>query len=142
MDIKTLRFTYLNYFKNQLDKNEPIDTKVLMDMAQNINSAAEVIKELKNEGLIEGISIIENDPNHVLIQSNHEVKLTEKGIKYLESKDNNTDKVKENLTYEQFMSNEVERINKLSSDDKKSEIQNKILLIIVLIMVYQCMMTI
>lgn len=128
MDIKTLRFTYLNYFKNQLDKNEPIDTKVLMDMAQNINSAAEVIKELKNEGLIEGISIIENDSNHVLIQSNHEVKLTEKGIKYLESKDNNTDKVKENLTYEQFMSNEVERINKLSSDDKKSEIQNKILL--------------
>lgn len=128
MDIKILRFTYLNYFKNQLDKNEPIDTKVLMDMAQNINSAAEVIKELKNEGLIEGISIIENDPNHVLIQSNHEVKLTEKGIKYLESKDNNTDKVKENLTYEQFMSNEVERINKLSSDDKKSEIQNKILL--------------
>lgn len=128
MDIKILRFTYLNYFKNQLDKNEPIDTKVLMDMAQNINSAAEVIKELKNEGLIEGISIIENDPNHVLIQSNHEVKLTEKGIKYLESKDNNTDKVKENLTYEQFMSNEVERINKLSSDDKKCEIQNKILL--------------
>lgn len=99
MDIKTLRFTYLNYFKNQLDKNEPIDTKVLMDMAQNINSAAEVIKELKNEGLIEGISIVENDPNHVLMQSNHEVKLTEKGIKYLESKDNNTDKAKENLTY-------------------------------------------
>lgn len=33
MDIKILRFTYLNYFKNQLDKNEPIDTKVLMDMA-------------------------------------------------------------------------------------------------------------
>lgn len=128
MDIKTLRFTYLNYFKNQLDKNEPIDTKVLIDMAQNINSAAEVIKELKNEGLIEGISIIENNPNHVLIQSNHKVKLTEKGIKYLESKDNNTNKVKENLTYEQFMSNEVERINKLSSDDKKSEIQNKILL--------------
>lgn len=128
MDIKTLRFTYLNYFKNQLDKNEPIDTKVLMGMAQNINSAAEVIKGLKNEGLIEGISIVENDPNHVLMQSNHEVKLTEKGIKYLESKDNNTDKAKENLTYEQFMSNEVERINKLSSDDKKSEIQNKILL--------------
>jgi hypothetical protein len=128
MDIKTLRFTYLNYFKNQLDKNEPIDTKVLMDMAQNINSAAEVIKELKNEGLIEGISIIENDPNHVLMQSNHEVKLTEKGIKYLESKDNNTYKEKENLTYEQFMSNEIERINKLSSDDKKSEVQNKILL--------------
>lgn len=128
MDIKTLRFTYLNYFKNQLDKNEPIDAKVLMDMAQNINSAAEVIKELKNEGLIEGISIIENDSNHVLMQSNHEVKLTEKGIKYLESKDNNTDKAKENLTYEQFMSNEVERINKLPSDDKKSEIQNKILL--------------
>ena len=92
MDIKTLRFTYLNYFKNQLDKNEPIDTKVLMDMAQNINSAAEVIKELKNEGLIEGISIIENDPNHVLMQSNHEVKLTEKGIKYLENKRKNMDK--------------------------------------------------
>lgn len=128
MDIKTLRFTYLNYFKNQLDKNEPIDTKVLMDMAQNINSAAEVIKELKNEGLIEGISIIENDPNHVLMQSNHEVKLTEKGIRYLEGKDNNTYKEKENLTYEQFMSNEIERINKLSSDDKKSEVQNKILL--------------
>lgn len=128
MDIKTLRFTYLNYFKNQLDKNEPIDTKVLMDMAQNINSAAEVIKELKNEGLIEGISIIGNDPNHVLMQSNHEVKLTEKGIRYLEGKDNNTYKEKENLTYEQFMSNEIERINKLSSDDKKSEVQNKILL--------------
>ena len=128
MDIKTLRFTYLNYFKNQLDKNEPIDTKVLMGMAQNINSAAEVIKGLKNEGLIEGISIVENDPNHVLMQSNHEVKLTEKGITYLESKDNNTDKAKENLTYEQFMSNEIERINKLSSDNKKSEVQNKILL--------------
>ena len=128
MDKQTLRYTYLNYFKNQLDKNEPIDTKVLMDMAQNINNAAEVIKDLKNDGLIEGISIIENDPNHVLMQSNHEVKLTEKGIKYLESKDNNTDKVKENLTYEQFMSNEIERINKLSSDDKKSEVQNKILL--------------
>lgn len=95
MDIKTLRFTYLNYFKNQLDKNEPIDTKVLMDMAQNINSAAEVIKELKNEGLIEGISIIENDPNHVLMQSNHEVKLTEKGIKYLENKRKNMDKTNE-----------------------------------------------
>lgn len=128
MDTNTLRFTYLNYFKNQLDKNEPIDTKVLMDMAQNINNAAEVIKELKHEGLIEAISIIENDSNHVLMQSNHNVKLTEKGIRYLESKDNNREEAEENISFEQFLNDEKERINKLSIREKKDEIKNKILL--------------
>ena len=124
MDKQTLRYTYLNYFKNQLDKNEPIDTKVLMDMAQNINDAAEVIKELKNDGLIEGISIIENDPNHVLMQSGHNVKLTEKGMNYLENKDKNKDAINASITYEQFLNNERDRISKLSTEAKKEEIKN------------------
>lgn len=128
MDKQTLRYTYLNYFKNQLDKNEPIDTKVLMDMAQNINDAAEVIKELRNDGLIEGISIIENDPNHVLVQSGHNVRLTEKGMNYLENKDKNKDAINASISYEQFLNNERDRISKLSTESKKEEIKNKILL--------------
>ena len=50
-EFKDLIIRILN--KGWMHNNEPIDTTVLMDMAQNINSAAEVIKELKNEGVKE-----------------------------------------------------------------------------------------
>lgn len=85
MDKKDIRYSYLNYFRNQIAHNQLIDVKTLIDIAGNPKIAKEVLNELVNDGLVEGVSNIQGDDNSLGIDSAESIKLTEKGIKELDS---------------------------------------------------------
>lgn len=85
MDKKDIRYSYLNYFRNQIAHNQLIDVKTLLDIAGNPKTAKEVLNELVNDGLVEGVSNIQGDDNSLGIDSAESIKLTEKGIKELDS---------------------------------------------------------
>ncbi len=83
MDKQTLRYTYLEYFRNQIVNDQFIDVNVLLNMAQNSHIAKLVLDELVQEGFIEGIEYIESSDNSLAFISNEPIKLTEKGYKEL-----------------------------------------------------------
>lgn len=85
MDKKDIRYSYLNYFRNQIAHNQLIDVKTLIDIAGNPKIAKEVLNELVNDGLVEGVSNIQGDDNSLGIDSAESIKLTKKGIKELDS---------------------------------------------------------
>lgn len=82
MDKQTLRYTYLTYFAGQYAKKEELSFDTLEEMAGgNFNLEKEVLKDLINEELIEGIEISEDKLGTKIIQHNGKLKLTTKGIK-------------------------------------------------------------
>lgn len=86
MDKQTLRYTYLEYFRNQIAHNHLIDVNVLFNMAQNAEIAKIVIDELVEEGLIEGIEYTKSSDNSLAFISNEPIKLTKKGYNELSLK--------------------------------------------------------
>ena len=82
MDKQTLRYTYLEYFRNQIVNDQFIDVNVLLNMAQNSHIAKLVLDELVQEGFIEGIEYIESSDNSLAFISNEPIKLTEKGLDF------------------------------------------------------------
>ena len=113
MDKKDVRYSYLNYFRNQIAHNQLIDVKTLLDIAGNPKTAKEVLNELVNDGLVEGVSNIQGDDNSLGIDSAESIKLTEKGIKELDStsllkrliEDKKQDKEESNLLNQLMKSN-------------------------------------
>ena len=80
MNKQDLRYAYLNYFRNQYAHNKPIESKVLIEMAQNGKIASEVLEELKKEELITGINFIKGSENSLELDLEEVVSLTEKGV--------------------------------------------------------------
>lgn len=143
MDKQTLRYTYLTYFAGQYAKKEELSFDTLEEMAGgNFNLEKEVLKDLINEELIEGIEISEDKLGTKIIQHNGKLKLTTKGIKEIlnlfpdEKKEiikdikfdieNQKHKI---LTLEDIINKENERIAKLSKKEKIKEIKEKIFLL-------------
>lgn len=81
MDKQTLRYSYLGYFASQYAKKDGIDFDTLENMAAGDNDLEkEVLKELINEGLIEGIEVFEDEHFSTITQHKDKLKLTTKGI--------------------------------------------------------------
>lgn len=81
MDKQTLRYSYLGYFASQYAKKDGIDFDTLENMAAGDNDLEkEVLKELINEGLIEGIEVFEGEHFSTITQHKDKLKLTTKGI--------------------------------------------------------------
>ena len=67
MNKQDLRYSYLGYFASQYAKKEDIDFDTLEDMAAgDSNLEREVLKELINEGLLEGIEVYEDEHQQLL----------------------------------------------------------------------------
>lgn len=82
MNKQDLRYSYLGYFASQYAKKEDIDFDTLEDMAAgDSNLEREVLKELINEGLLEGIEVYEDEHHSKITQYKGKIKLTTKGIK-------------------------------------------------------------
>ena len=82
MDKQTLRYTYLTYFAGQYAKKENLDFNTLNAMADgNFTLEKDVLKELINENLIEGVTLFEDELGTKIIQNNKALKLTTNGIK-------------------------------------------------------------
>jgi len=143
MDKQTLRYTYLTYFAGQYAKKEVMDYSTLLEMSgDNYELCTEVVSELVNEGLVEGIELIETKAGYAVGQYQGKLKLTTKGIKEIlnlfpnEKKEiindikfdieNQQTKI---LTLEDFINKENDRISKLSKKEKIREIKEKILLL-------------
>lgn len=130
MDKKDIRYSYLNYFRNQIAHNQLIDVKTLLDIAGNPKIAKEVLNELVNDGLVEGVSNIQGDDNSLGIDSAESIKLTEKGIKELDStsllkrliEDKKQDKEESNLLNQLMKSNNtlkpiIDNINSINLEN-------------------------
>lgn len=130
MDKKDIRYSYLNYFKNQIAHNQLIDVKTLIDIAGNPKIAKEVLNELVNDGLVEGVSNIQGDDNSLGIDSAESIKLTKKGIKELDStsllkrliEDKKQDKEESNLLNQLMKSNNtlkpiIDNINSINLEN-------------------------
>ena len=62
MNKQDLRYSYLGYIAGQYAKKEDIDFDTLEDMAAGDNDLErEVLKDLINEGLLEGIEVYEDE---------------------------------------------------------------------------------
>nr|QGT49758.1 hypothetical protein Melaina855_1450 [uncultured Candidatus Melainabacteria bacterium] len=82
MDKQTLRYSYLGYFASQYAKKDDIDFDTLENMAAGDNDLEkEVLKELINEGLIEGIDVFDDEHFSTITQQKGKLKLTAKGLK-------------------------------------------------------------
>lgn len=82
MNKQDLRYSYLSYFAGQYAKKEKLSFDTLEEMAGgNFNLEKEVLKDLINEELIEGIEVFEDERATRIIQHNENLKLTAKGIK-------------------------------------------------------------
>lgn len=144
MDIQTLKPIFLDYFYEQMRKNEEIEIDSLVSMAQNVEIAAKTIDELFSEGLIEGISIKWND-ERPLFQSSHDAKLTEKGIKQVARKNafgdffheqastqDEKQKPPKRITAENLINRaekqKKQKINSLSIEEKYDAIKKEILI--------------
>ena len=130
MDKKDIRYSYLNYFRNQIAHNQLIDVKTLLDIAGNPKIAKEVLNELVNDGLVEGVSNIQGDDNSLGIDSAESIKLTEKGTKELDStsllkrliEDKKQDKEESNLLNQLMKSNNtlkpiIDNINSINLEN-------------------------
>lgn len=148
MDIQTLKPIFLDYFWEQMRKEQEIKINSLVEMAQNVDTAAKTLNELVNEGFIEGIRITWGNVGPVF-QSSHDAKLTQKGLKQVARKNAiedffpelaNQEKVKEenkpskkSLTAEDLIQNaedtRITKVSLLSKEEKYSQIKKQILIL-------------
>lgn len=143
MNKQDLRYSYLGYIAGQYAKKEDIDFDTLEDMAAGDNDLErEVLKDLINEGLLEGIEVYEDEHHSKITQYKGELKLTTKGIKEIlnlfpDEKKEIIDDIKSDIenqkhkvvSLEDIINKENERISKLSKKEKVKEIKEKILLL-------------
>lgn len=141
MNKQDLRFSYLGYFAGQYAKKEDIDFDTLENMAAGDSDLERIVlKELINEGLIEGIDVFEDEHASRIAQYSGKIKLTAKGLKEIlnifpEEKKEIIEDIKSDienqnkkiLTVEDLINKEKERISKLSDKEKEEEIKIKIL---------------
>ncbi len=141
MNKQDLRFSYLGYFAGQYAKREDIDFDTLENMAAGDSDLERIVlKELINEGLIEGIDVFEDEHASRIAQYSGKIKLTAKGLKEIlnifpEEKKEIIEDIKSDienqnkkiLTVEDLLNKEKERISKLSDKEKEEEIKIKIL---------------
>lgn len=134
MNKQDLRYAYLNYFRNQFVNNKPIESNILIEMAPDGKIANEVIQELLNEDLIEGIDFVEGSENSLSLVTDEVVKLTEKGkneinkMIYAQKLADDTNKKEQNeKLIQKILIKEKERIARLSNTDKEKELKIKIL---------------
>ncbi len=143
MNKQDLRYSYLGYFASQYAKKEGIDFDTLENMADgDSNLEREVLKDLINEGILEGIEVYEDEHLSKITQYKGKLKLTTKGIKEIlnlfpDEKKEIIDDIKSDIenqkhkvvSLEDIINKENERISKLSKKEKVKEIKEKILLL-------------